>query len=78
MAETVLEIVKLPSGEYVMRKAGDEEALITLNLSAVVQENLMGKSEELARMMLVAGAHIMSDLSFEPEPVSEPPAPIIH
>ena len=61
-----------------MRKAGDEEALITLSLSTVVRENLMGKSEELARMRLVAGAHIMSDLSTQPEPVSEPPAPTIH
>jgi dsDNA-binding SOS-regulon protein len=65
MDEVVLEIVRLPSGEYVMRRSGDEEALMTLKVSEEVSDNLLEKTEELARMMLVAGAHMLSDLSGE-------------
>jgi hypothetical protein len=62
MDEMVLEIVRLASGEFVIRRSGEEEALMTLNLSQVVQDNLLENTEELARRMLVAGAHMMSDL----------------
>ena len=65
MEDVVLEIVRLPSGEFVMRRSGDEEALMTLKVSEEVSETLLEKTEELARMMLVAGAHMMSDLSDE-------------
>jgi hypothetical protein len=65
MEDVVLEIVRLPSGEFVMRRSGDEEALMTLKVSAEVRDSLLEKTEELARMMLVAGAHMMSDLSGE-------------
>jgi hypothetical protein len=62
MDEMVLEIVRLATGEFVIRRSGEDEALMTLNLSQVVQDNLLENTEELARRMLVAGAHIMSDL----------------
>lgn len=77
--ETMLEIVKLESGDYVMRKAGEKTPLMTLNISEKVKTNLSGKSEELARLMLVAGAQIMSDLSEGAEEASELPMPsVIH
>ena len=41
MDEMVLEIVRLASGEFVIRRSGEEEALMTLNLSQVVQDNLL-------------------------------------
>ncbi|WP_293266514.1 ABC transporter ATP-binding protein [Neptunomonas sp.] len=76
--QTVLEIIKLPSGDYAMRKAGEDEPLITVNLSQKVIEGLNGQSEELARMILVAGAKMMSELSLESVEASEPPKPVIH
>jgi hypothetical protein len=76
--QTVLEIVKLPSGDYAMRKAGEEEPLITVNLSQKVKDGLNGQSEELARMILVEGAKMMSELSLASVEASEPPKPVIH
>lgn len=76
--QTVLEIIRLPSGEYAMRKAGEEEPLITVNLSQRVKDGLNGQSEELARMILVAGAKMMSELSLESAEASKLPKPIIH
>ena len=38
---------------------------MTLKVSEEVSDNLLEKTEELARMMLVAGAHMLSDLSGE-------------
>jgi hypothetical protein len=76
--QTVLEIIKLPSGEYAMRKAGEDEPLITVNLSQKVKDGLNGQSEELARMILVAGAKMMSELSMESAEASKTPKPVIH
>ncbi|SIS58466.1 hypothetical protein [Neptunomonas antarctica] len=76
--QTVLEIIKLPSGEYAMRKAGDDDPLITVSLSQQVKDNLHDKSEELARMILVAGAQMMSDLSLQSAKDSGSKKPVIH
>ncbi|WP_372737204.1 ABC transporter ATP-binding protein [Neptunomonas sp.] len=78
LEQTVLEIIRLPSGEYAMRKAGEEEPLITVSLSQRVKDGLNGQSEELARMILVAGAKMMSELSLESTEASRPPKPVIH
>ncbi len=78
LEQTVLEIIRLPSGEYAMRKAGEEEPLITVNLSQRVKDGLNGQSEELARMILVAGAKMMSELSVESAEASGLPKPVIH
>ncbi|BBB29568.1 conserved hypothetical protein [Neptunomonas japonica JAMM 1380] len=78
MEQTVLEIIKLPSGEYAMRKAGEDEPLITVNLSQKVRDGLNGQSEELARMILVAGAKMMSELSMESAEAPKTPKPVIH
>lgn len=76
--QTVLEIIKLPSGDYAMRKAGDDEPLITVTISQRVKDGLNGQSEELARMILVAGAKMMSELSQESVEASELPKPTVH
>lgn len=64
-APTILEIVRLPSGEYAMRRHGESEPLITLGLSEGVQQLLQEKGEEVARSMLLAGAHMLSEVSLE-------------
>jgi hypothetical protein len=76
--QVVLEIIKLPSGDYAMRKAGEEEPLITVTLSQKVKDGLNGQSGELARMILVEGAKMMSELSLASVEASEPPKPVIH
>lgn len=64
-APTVLEIVRLPSGEYAMRRHGESEPLMTLALAEGVQQMLQEKGEEVARSMLLAGAHMLSEVSLE-------------
>ena len=76
--QIVLEIIKLPSGDYAMRKAGEEEPLMTVNLSQKVKDGLNGQSGELACMILVEGAKMMSELSLASVKTSEPPEPVIH
>lgn len=48
-----------------MRRHGESEPLMTLALAEGVQQMLQEKGEEVARSMLLAGAHMLSEVSLE-------------
>jgi hypothetical protein len=58
---TALEIVQLPTDEFVVRKAGDGEALLTINISEEFKKKLEGLQIDLASKMLIAGIEYLSE-----------------
>ena len=58
---TALEIVQLPNDEFVVRKAGNESALLTINISEEYKEKLDGLQIDLASKMLIAGIEYLSE-----------------
>jgi hypothetical protein len=58
---TALEIVQLPNDEFVVRKAGNESALLTINISEEFKEKLDGLQIDLASKMLIAGIEYLSE-----------------
>lgn len=58
---TALEIVQLPTDEFVVRKAGDDTALLTINISEEFKEKLDGLQIDLASKMLIAGIEYLSE-----------------
>ena len=60
---TALEIVQLPTDEFVVRKAGEKTALLTINISAEFKEKLEGLQIDLASKMLIAGIEYLSESS---------------
>jgi hypothetical protein len=60
---TALEIVQLASDEFIVRKAGDEEALLTINISEEFKQKLDGLQIDLASKMLIAGIEYLAESS---------------
>jgi len=58
---TALEIVQLPNDEFVVRKAGDDTALLTINISDEFKDKLEGLQIDLASKMLIAGIEYLSE-----------------
>ena len=58
---TALEIVQLPTDEFVVRKAGEDAPLLTINISEEFKQKLDGLQIDLASKMLIAGIEYLSE-----------------
>jgi hypothetical protein len=58
---TALEIIQLPTDEFVVRKSGEETALLTINISEEFKQKLEGLQIDLASKMLIAGIEYLSE-----------------
>ena len=68
MPTSFLEIVELPDGRIVLRRAEDEEVLVTLNFSEDAKLFLQGQHVEIAKAMFNVGVQMagrMSEGDFE-------------
>lgn len=68
MPTSFLEIVELPDGRIVLRRAEDEEVLVTLNFSEDAKLFLKGQHVEIAKAMFNVGVQMagrMSEGDFE-------------
>ncbi len=68
MSTSFLEIVELPDGRIVLRRAEDEEVLVTLNFSEDAKLFLQGQHVEIAKAMFNVGVQMagrMSEGDFE-------------
>tara|TARA_Y100001951_G_scaffold103657_1_gene113000 strand:- start:517 stop:780 length:264 start_codon:yes stop_codon:yes gene_type:complete len=68
MSTSFLEIVELPDGRIVLRRAEDEEVLVTLDFSDDAKLFLQGQHVEIAKAMFNVGVQMagrMSEGDFE-------------
>ncbi|MGP0174022.1 hypothetical protein ACSVIJ_19385 [Pseudomonas sp. NCHU5208] len=70
MPTSFLEIVELPDGRIALRRAEDEEALVTLDFSADAKAFLQGQHIEVAKAMLNVGVQMAGRMA-EGELVAE-------
>lgn len=63
MPTSFLEIVELPDGRIVLRRADDEEALVTLEFSADAKGFLQGQHIEIAKAMFNVGVQMAGRLA---------------
>lgn len=73
MPTSFLEIVELPDGRIVLRRAEDEEVLVTLDFSDDAKLFLQGQHVEVAKAMFnvgvqMAGRMSEGDIDYEDEP----------
>lgn len=59
MPTSFLEIVELPDGRIVLRRAEDEEVLVTLDFSEQAREFLQGQHVEVAKAMFNTGVQLV-------------------
>lgn len=70
MPTSFLEIVELPDGSIVLRRAEDEEVLVTLDFSNDAKLFLQGQHVEIAKAMFSVGVQMagqMAEGDFDPE-----------
>ncbi|WP_017939225.1 hypothetical protein [Zestomonas thermotolerans] len=63
MSTSFLEIVELPDGRIALRRAEDEEALVTLEFSSDAKAFLQGYHVEVAKAMLNVGVQMAGRLA---------------
>lgn len=63
MPTSFLEIVELPDGRIILRRADDEEALVTLDFSADARTFMQGHHVEVAKAMLNVGVQMAGRLA---------------
>lgn len=63
MPTSFLEIVELPDGRIILRRADDEEALVTLDFSADARAFMQGRHVEVAKAMLNVGVQMAGRLA---------------
>ncbi|SDH44190.1 hypothetical protein [Pseudomonas panipatensis] len=63
MPTSFLEIVELPDGRIVLRRADDEEALVTLEFSSDAKGFLQGQHIEIAKAMFNVGVQMAGRLA---------------
>ncbi|WP_152224572.1 hypothetical protein [Pseudomonas sp. SCB32] len=63
MPTSFLEIVELPDGRIVLRRADDEESLVTLEFSANAKGFLQGQHIEIAKAMFNVGVQMAGRLA---------------
>ncbi|EIK52223.1 hypothetical protein YO5_01524 [Stutzerimonas stutzeri TS44] len=75
MPTSFLEIVELPDGRIVLRRAEDEEVLVTLDFSDDTKLFLQGQHVEIAKAMFNVGvqmagqiSEVDGDIEYEDEP----------
>ena len=62
MSTSFLEIVELPDGRIALRRAEDEEALVTLDFSADAKAFLQGQHIEVAKAMFNLGVEMAGSM----------------
>ncbi|TBU93496.1 hypothetical protein [Stutzerimonas kirkiae] len=77
MQTSFLEIVELPDGRIVLRRAEDEEVLVTLDFSDEARLFLQGQHVEIAKVMLTAGVQ-MAGRVFDDEFEHEHDSRVLH
>lgn len=65
MSKAFLEIVELPDGSIVLRRADEENPLVTLNFSGETREFLQENYIDVARAMFHAGLEAAGHLADE-------------
>ncbi|WP_263141757.1 hypothetical protein [Pseudomonas sp. RIT-PI-AD] len=63
MPTSFLEIVELPDGRIILRRAEDEEVLVTLDFSSDAKAFLQGHHVEVAKAMLNVGVQMAGRLA---------------
>lgn len=63
MPTSFLEIVELPDGRIILRRAEDEEVLVSLDFSADAKDFLQGHHVEVAKAMLSVGVQMAGRLA---------------
>ncbi|WP_043310069.1 hypothetical protein [Pseudomonas sp. ML96] len=63
MSTSFLEIVELPDGRIILRRAEDEEVLVTLDFSTDAKAFLQGHHVEVAKAMLNVGVQMAGRLA---------------
>ncbi len=63
MPTSFLEIVEMPDGRIVLRRADDEEALVTLEFSGDAKNFLQGQHVEVAKAMFNVGVQMAGRLA---------------
>lgn len=86
MSDMFLEIIELDDGQIALRRAdSDDEPIMRISFSEDVRQQLDDECIDVAKVMLTAGIHMISDLNVkateQPESPDEPEdesARIIH
>ncbi len=63
MPTSFLEIVEMPDGRIVLRRADEEEALVTLEFSGDAKDFLQGQHVEVAKAMFNVGVQMAGRLA---------------
>lgn len=63
MTASFLEIIEMPDGRIILRRADDEEVLVTLDFSADAKSFLQGHHVEVAKAMLNVGVQMAGRLA---------------
>lgn len=77
MPTSFLEIVELPDGSIVLRRAEDEEVLVTLDFSDDAKVFLQGQHVEVAKAMFAVGVQMAGRMA-EGEMVHEEVPQVLH
>lgn len=77
MPTSFLEIVELPDGSIVLRRAEDEEVLVTLDFSEDAKIFLQGQHVEVAKAMFSVGVQMAGQMA-EGELVHEEVPQVLH
>ncbi|AFN77431.1 hypothetical protein [Stutzerimonas nitrititolerans] len=77
MPTSFLEIVELPDGSIVLRRAEDEEVLVTLDFSEDAKVFLQGQHVEVAKAMFSVGVQMAGQMA-EGELVHEEVPQVLH
>ncbi|MCY1188388.1 hypothetical protein D3C76_931120 [compost metagenome] len=78
MPTSFLEIVELPDGRIVLRRADDEEALVTLEFSADAKSFLHGQHIEIAKAMFNIGVQLAGRLAEGGDVMPEDAPRVLH
>lgn len=77
MPTSFLEIVELPDGSIVLRRAEDEGVLVTLDFSNDAKAFLQGQHVEIAKAMLSVGVQMAGQMA-EGDLVQEEVPQVLH
>lgn len=75
---TALEIVQLPSEDFIVRKTGDDTPLLKITIGDDFKEKLDGLHIDLASKMLMAGIEYLSEANQQQHATLEAKSQIIH
>lgn len=78
MPTSFLEIVELPDGRIVLRRAEDETTLVTLDFSEDAKLFLQGQHVEIAKAMINVGVQMAGSMTEEEFEHEEEGARVLH